>query len=91
MEPATIFERLAELDVSVRVDQGEIVLSRFERLFDHRYQYRLPTAATTNLTSKRFEATVGARVSSRFSDRSLSKVVELQYCEDVRPLLSMSS
>ena len=32
MEPATIFERLAELDVSVHADRGEIVLNPGDRV-----------------------------------------------------------
>ncbi len=78
-------------DVGAGVRESEYVISRFERLFDTRYQLRLPTAVSTNLTSDRFIRTVGGRVFSRFTDAGLGRIIELNHCSDVRPLLGFDS
>ena len=77
-------------DVGAGVRDSEYVVSRFERLFATRYQLRLPTALSTNLTSERFIRTVGARVYSRLTDASLGSIIELNHCNDVRPFLGSS-
>lgn len=64
--------------------------TRFERLFDIRYERRLPTAIATNLSGEGFLAAVGERVYSRVNDRSLGRILNLQHCEDVRALLGRS-
>ena len=61
--------------------------TRFERLFDIRYERRLPTAIATNLTGEGFLAAVGERVYSRVSDTSLGRILKLQHCDDVRSFL----
>ena len=68
------------------VDKGW-TKTRFERLFDIRYERRLPTAIATNLSGEGFLAAVGERVYSRVSDSSLGRILNLQHCEDVRSLL----
>jgi DNA replication protein DnaC len=74
-------------DVGAGVRDSEYVVSRFERLFATRYQLRLPTLVSTNLTSERFKRTVGPRVYSRFTDTGLGRIIELNHCHDVRPFL----
>ena len=59
-------------------------LARFERLFDVRYRLRLPTMATTNLTSVEFRAQCGERVWSRLLDSSLGLVLSGPDMEDQR-------
>ena len=61
--------------------------TRFERLFDIRYERRLPTAIATNLTGEGFLAAVGERVYSRVNDTSLGRILKLNHCNDVRSLL----
>jgi DNA replication protein DnaC len=65
--------------------------TRFERLFDIRYERRLPTAIATNLTGEGFLAVVGERVYSRVRDTSLGQILNLKYCQDVRSNLSNRS
>jgi DNA replication protein DnaC len=74
-------------DVGAGVKDSPFVTSRLERLFSTRYQLRLPTAISTNLSWSRFETTVGKRVVSRFSDTSLASIIELHECADARPYL----
>jgi DNA replication protein DnaC len=78
-------------DVGAGVRDSEYVVSRFERLFATRYQLRLPTIVSTNLTSQGFKRTVGARVYSRFTDTRLGRIIELNHCNDVRPFLDSMS
>ena len=61
--------------------------TRFERLFDMRYERRLPTAIATNLTGEGFLAAVGEPVYSRVSDTSLGRILNLQHSNDVRSFL----
>lgn len=72
------------------VDKGW-TKTRFERLFDIRYERRLPTAIATNLSGEGFLTAVGERVYSRVSDNSLGRILNLQHCEDVRSLLGSGS
>lgn len=93
-DPDTWVEELASIpgglvidDVGVGyVDKGW-TKTRFERLFDIRYERRLPTAIATNLTGEGFLAAVGEPVYSRITDRSLGRILKLQQCDDVRSLL----
>ena len=96
-DPDTWVEELASVPGGLVIDDigaGYVdkgwTKSRFERLFDIRYTLRLPTAVATNLTGDRFLAAVGAPVYSRVSDSSLSRILNLQHCEDVRALLGSS-
>jgi len=97
VDPDEWIEKLSRVPILVMDDVGagvrdsEYVVSRLERLFVTRYQLRLPTAVSTNLTLERFIRTVGERVYSRFTDTSLGTIIELNHCNDVRPFLGSSS
>jgi DNA replication protein DnaC len=76
-------------DLGAGVLDSGFVTTRIERLFSLRYQNRLPTAASTNLTPEGFLSTVGSRVYSRFTDTSVAEIIDLKHCEDIRPLLGV--
>jgi DNA replication protein DnaC len=94
VEPDEWLERLSAVpilafdDVGAGVLETGFVLSRLERLFADRYQNRLPTAVSTNLSAGGFTSVVGPRVYSRFMDTRLGTVIDLEHCHDMRPLLS---
>tara|TARA_Y100000590_G_C15735079_1_gene1018264 strand:- start:535 stop:1272 length:738 start_codon:yes stop_codon:yes gene_type:complete len=94
IEPDEWINRLGNAERHLVIDDlgagymnSEYTRSRFERLIDIRYRNRFSTAFSTNLDSKALKKEVGDRIYSRFSDMSLSIILDLKNCEDMRSKL----
>lgn len=66
---------------------SEYTKSRFERLIDIRYRNRYSTSFSTNLNVAALKKEVGSRIYSRFNDKSLSIMLNLKNCKDMRAKL----